>query len=365
MLGVYLPFWPVWLSAQGLDAAQVGLLVAVTLWTKVLGLPAVAWLADSWGRTTQAMAVCAGLSIAAFAGFFAAEGFAAILFIQVLAALSFQALIPLGESHTLRAVPRLGLNYGRVRLWGSLSFIAGSLLGGFLVSRDLTGGLLWALIGALFLGLLAALALPPLAAPPKETAPSPRRALALLTDPTFALLLVCAGLLQASHAVYYGFSAISWQAADISGLAIGWLWAVGVVAEILLFTVGDRLVGRYGPARLLGAAALAGAVRWTVLAVTADLVVLTVAQCLHGLTFGAAHLATVHLLARRAPRRLSATAQGLYSAISGGVIMGLAVFAAGQLYAGFEAKAYFAMVLLSLAAWPLSRALRNRGEEPD
>ncbi len=364
MLGVYLPFWPVWLSAQGLDATQVGLLVAVTLWTKVLGLPAVTWLADASGRTTRAMALCAGLSIVAFAGFFAAEGFAAILLIQVIAALSFQALIPLGESHTLRGVLNLGLDYGRIRLWGSLSFIAGSLLGGFLVSRDLTGALLWALIGALLLGLLSVLALPALAAPPREPAPSPRRALALLANPPFLLLLVCAGLLQASHAVYYGFSAISWQAAGISGLAIGWLWAMGVVAEIFLFTVGDRLVGRFGPARLLGAAALAGALRWSVLAVTTDFIVLTAAQCLHGLTFGAAHLATVHLLARQAPRRLTATAQGLYSAISGGVIMGLAVFAAGQLYAAFEAKAYLAMVLLSLAAWPLSRRLRNLPGNP-
>ena len=181
----------------------------------------------------------------------------------------------------------------------------------------------------------------------------------ILTDRAFLLLLVVAGLLQSSHAVYYGFSAITWQAAGHSGFAIGWLWAVGVLAEILLFTVGDRMVSRWGAARLLMVAALAGVLRWTLLATATGLPILVVAQSLHGLTFGAAHLATVHFIGHRAPRGLAATAQGFYAALSGGLMMGLSVLASGHLYEAFEAWAYLAMTGLCLLAFPLSLGLRN------
>jgi PPP family 3-phenylpropionic acid transporter len=111
-LGVYLPFWPVWLAHRGLTAAEIGLLLALTSWIKVLALPPVARLADLSGRPNAALALLAALTLAAFSGFFLARGFAGILTVQLITALVFHSLIPLGESQTMAAVRRDGLASG-------------------------------------------------------------------------------------------------------------------------------------------------------------------------------------------------------------------------------------------------------------
>src|SRR3546814_10848843 len=99
---------------------------------------------------------------------------------------------------------------------------------------------------------------------------------------------------------------------------IGLLWAEGVIAEVLLFACGAKVVQRLGPARMLLLGALAGVVRWTLLAASTDLAVLFAAQALHAFTFGAAHLGAIAFIARAAPAGLSATAQTLYTTLAMG-----------------------------------------------
>src|SRR5690606_16104494 len=119
-------------------------------------------------------------------------------------------------------------------------------------------------------------------------------------------------LIQASHGVLYGFGTLHWQSAGHAKDTIGWLWAEGVVAEILLFSFGAAVLRRLGSPSLLMLGGVAAAGRWILLGFSTDLPVLVVAQLLHGLTFGATHLAAIDFLGRAAPPGLSATAQSLY-----------------------------------------------------
>ncbi|MDH3476146.1 MAG: 3-phenylpropionate MFS transporter [Rhodospirillales bacterium] len=366
-LGVYLPFWPVWLAHRGLAAAEIGLLLALTSWIKVLALPPVARLADLSGRPNAALALLAGLTLAAFSGFFLAEGFAGILTVQLMTALVFHSLIPLGESQTMAAVRRDGLDYGRVRLWGSLAFILGALGAGELLTGRSPELLLWLILAALGATLTAALALPASRNPENTGKPgagsmtrgSPRLR-SLLADRGFLLFIATASLLQASHAVYYGFSALAWRAAGMSEAAVGWLWSEGVLAEILFFWASAPLLRRGGPASLLVLAGLAGLLRWVLLGATTALPLLIAAQALHAFTFGAAHLAAVHFIAERAPPGLSATAQSLYAALSGGLAMGLSTLLAGWLYQAEGAGAFYAMAAMSAAGFALAGLLAWR-----
>lgn len=357
-LGIYLPFWPVWLADRGLNAADIGLLLAFTAWVRALSLPPIARLADHLGRVKAAIALLALLSLISFTAFLAAGDFWSILVVQLLTAVTFHSLIPLTESHAMRAVGAQGLDYGRIRLWGSITFIVGSLGAGFLLNDRAPMVLLWLVLGALAATFLAALCLPEQQTKHREAAAKPGFRV-LLADRALLLFFLAAGLLQASHAVYYGFSALSWRESGLSDTAIGWLWAEGVLAEIAFFAVSGSLFRQRSPVFLLSLAALGGLVRWTVLASTASLPTLIAVQGLHALTFGAAHLATMLFIARRVPESLSATAQGLYAAISGGLVMGLVSLMAGGLYDAFQAQAFYAMAVLSVAglilAWTLSR----------
>lgn len=359
-LGVYLPFWPVWLAGRGLGAEEIGLLFALAAWTKVVTTPAIAQAADRSGRGKTALVVLAGLSLLVFAAFIPARGFWPILIVMLFAAASFHGLIPLGESLTMSAVTRARLDYGRIRLWGSIAFVLGSLgAGAFLTGRD-PDLVLWLILGALGLTLLATAAMPGQDRPP---APAERRGmLSLLGERRFVIFLAAASLLQASHAVYYGFSALHWKAAGHSEITIGLLWAEGVVAEIVLFAAGGAAVARAGPAALLAVAGLGGLVRWTLLGLSTALPVLLAGQVLHAATFGAAHLGAMHFIARNAPPGLSATAQGLYAALAGGVAMGLALLAAGWLYDAYQGNAFFAMLGLSAGGLLLAVMLQRQSQ---
>ncbi len=362
-VGIYQPFWPVFLKSRGLSAAEIGWIFALTSWIRIATGPAIAQIADRSGRAKATLVVVAALCLAIFTGFYSAQGFWPILLIMLPAAVCFQPMIPLIESQTMAAVQRERLDYGRIRLWGSLSFILGTVGAGSLITDRSPDLVFYLVLGALALTLLAALALPAAQARrPEGTSFNP---LKLLRDRRFLLFLGAASLIQASHAVYYGFSALHWQAAGLSEATIGWLWAEGVAVEVLLFAFSGRVMARASPAALLVLAALAGMLRWTVLAASTDLGVLIAVQALHALTFGAAHLGAMHFLARAAPAGLAATAQSLYSALSSGVAMGLAMLLAGALYEAAAGRAFLAMTVLSAAGLVLALVLRRHDRRPE
>jgi PPP family 3-phenylpropionic acid transporter len=234
-----------------------------------------------------------------------------------------------------------------VRLWGSAAFIAGSLGAGVLLDTIAARDLIWLLLAGMVVTAAAALALAPLAPRAASTrAGAPSSARALLRAPAFLAASAAAGLVQASHAVYYGFSALAWQAAGLDGAAIGALWALAVVAEIVLFAISARLP--LAPTTLLLAGAAGAAVRWGAMAFDPPTMLLPVLQCLHALSFGATHLGALGCVARAAPAEFGATAQG-YLAVALGLVMAVAMGVSGLLYARSPGLAYAAMTLTAAA----------------
>ena len=128
---------------------------------------------------------------------------------------------------------------------------------------------------------------------------------------------------------------------------IGALWAEGVVAEIVLFWLGNRLLSRFGAANLLALGAAAGIIRWTAMGFSDALWVALLTQALHAFTFGAAHLGAMHFIARAAPEGMAATAQSLHGAVGAGIAVGLVMAVAGLLYENFANGAYFFMAAIA------------------
>ena len=343
VVGLFMPYWPPWLESRGLDAAEIGMVLALTTWAKVAATPIAAGIADRMGRRRPVMLTLACCAAAAFCLYAAADGFAMLALAALALGLCFPPLLPLGENLTVLAARVRRFDYGRVRLWGSLAFIAGAWGGGALMGGDarLAPALV---IAAAVLTALACAALPDVRAP--RASGSFSGVGALLRDPAFAAFLTVASLIQCSHAAYYGFATLHWRAAGVEPAAVGALWAEAVAAEVVLFAFSDRVLRRFGVAPLLAAAAGAGALRWLVIAATADLAALAAAQALHAVSFGAAHLAAMRFIQRAVPPERSATAQGLYSAVAMGAGMALATMAAGALYESAPARAFQAMAAM-------------------
>ncbi len=364
LMGLQLPFWPVWLASRGMGPAEIGTLVAIGLVAKVLINPAVAHVADRTGARRQTMIALALIGLAGYVLFALVSGFAALAAVTVLAFGAIGALGPLGENVTLLAAREGRFAYGRVRLWGSLTFIAGAMGGGWLLADASASIILWCVIAGAVLILGACFLLPdvrvavgqakqPSAGADISKGDAPQGAAKpttplrrLMGDRGFLLMLLAASLVQTSHAVYYGFATLHWQAAGLSSSLIGALWALGVLAEVILFAAGAAVLQRIGPVPLLLLAGLAGVLRWTVTALTTALPALLVVQCLHAFTFGAAHLAAMTFIARTVPASESASAQSLYSSIVMGVAAGIVIPLAGVLFGAAGGAAYFAMAAL-------------------
>jgi PPP family 3-phenylpropionic acid transporter len=356
-----LPFWPLWLESRGMGAGEIGILLGAAFWVKVATNPLVGGLVDRRGDRRRPMIALAAACLACYALFAVADGFWALLGVSVLTGVFFSALLPLGESLTMRTAHARGFDYGRIRLWGSIGFILTATLGGRLIEGRAPDIVLWLILAALGATLLACIAMPDVRLTPAIHGTRP--VWRLVCNPTFVLFLASTGLLQASHAVYYGFATLHWRAAGLDEAVIGALWAEGVVAEILLFAASGAIVRRLGPAGLLLLAAGGGVVRWTATALSTELGVLLAAQTLHALTFAAAHLAAMHFIVRAAPPELSATAQTVYAAVGMGIVFGATMWAAGGLYAAFGGGAFLAMAGLSAAGGlvALMLAARSRG----
>ena len=169
-----------------------------------------------------------------------------------------------------------------------------------------------------------------------------------MRDRPFIAVVAAATLIQASHAEYYGFSAVQWSAAGFDGTVIAALWALGVAAEIVLFALQSRLPPFFEPTVLLLTGACGGVLRWIGMAFDPPVFMLAALQLLHALSFGATHLGALMFLVRHAPPAQAATAQG-YLAIASGVAMAGAMALSGVLYRDFGSAAYAAMALMAIA----------------
>lgn len=346
MSGIHLPFWPIWLSAQGIGAGELGLLLGVAAWARVLASPLVGNLADLSGERRRPAIWCAWASLLVAAQFLWAESFWPFLLLSILFGLVWSPILPFGESLAL-AGARLGqFDYGRVRVWGSVSFMLVNLAAGLALTGRPPELILPLVLAGIAACLLACHLLPGQRLPParRERGQPVGR---LLAEPRFVLFILAVGLAGASHAGYYAFSAIEWRRIGLESWLIGLLWAEGVLAEIAVFVLAPQLLRRFAPLTLLLVGALAGLVRWPLMALCETLLTLFLLQGLHALTFAASHLGAMQFLARAVPPALSASAQSLYSSVVAGILMGLALLLAGHLYGFLGAGAYHVMGLLS------------------
>ena len=349
-VGIHLPFWPAWLKFRGLDAAEISLILSVGVWIRAFANPFIAHFADRSGANKKIIMIAAGGGVVTYALFGIADGFWMLFVVNVAASAMFMALIPLGENLASRASVEHGFDYGRVRLWGSITFILAAYAGGWVVEETGDAAILWMIVAAMIAAFIAGFGLPERPTRDPATVPDVRfPAFALLRQKRFLVFIAAVSLLQSSHAVLYVFGTIHWRDAGIADDVIGALWAEGVIAEIILFAFSGAVVARVSPIRLMYISAAAGVVRWAILANTTDLTTLFATQWLHGLTFGAAHLAAMHHMLRTVPERMSASAQGLYSGFAIGLVMGLMMLVTGWLYAGYGGGAFYAMILLSAA----------------
>jgi len=355
-LGTHLPFFTLWLKSVGIDASWIGIISAVPAVTRFTVLPFVTGAA---GKRYSLRAILTVTAVATALGF-AVIGTQYLPFAVLLAYAAtcclWTPMVPLTDAYALGGVARYGLNYGPLRLWGSAAFVAGALVCGLLVDIIAAQHLIWVIASVAALGAVVSLGLQPLDRP-KPPAAAVYGSNALLRDRGFLAIIVAAGLIQASHAAYYGFASITWQAFGLGGLTIAGLWILGVLAEIVVFALSPRF--SLSPALLVVIGGLSAVARWLITAQEPTVAVLAVVQLAHGLTYGLTQVGTMGLLVRHVPGHMMARGQG-YLAACGGIISSTASVVSGLVYANYGQRVYYVMAAMALIAATVMWLARHR-----
>jgi MFS transporter, PPP family, 3-phenylpropionic acid transporter len=356
LIGTHLPFFPVWLKAVGIDSSWIGIITAVPSVTRFTILPLVTGLAERHQSLRAAMVMTAFATALGFSVIGTQHQAVLVFIVYVATACVWTPMVPLTDAYALRGVARYGLDYGPLRLWGSAAFVVGALVCGLLVDVIAARHLIWVIAAMGGLGALVSLTLQRLDNP--RTAPAARQgAGALLRDPAFVAMIVAAALIQGSHAAYYSFASITWQSAGLGGLTIAGLWALGVIAEIVVFALSPRFTLQ--PSLLVVIGGLSGLARWLITAQEPSLPVLSLVQLAHGLTYGLTQVGTMGLLIRHVPAHSMARGQGYLAACSG-IVSSIAAILSGAIYARYGNGVYYVMAVMALSGAAVMWLARHR-----
>ncbi|WP_439888236.1 MFS transporter [Pseudomonas sp. MBLB4123] len=331
LLGATAPFLALYFDHLGFSAARIGELVAIPMLMRCLAPNLWGWLGDHTGRRLAIVRFGAVCTLLCFAGIFVSQSYAWLALIMASHAFFWHAVLPQFEVITLAHLRERATRYSEIRLWGSIGFIVAVVGLGELFERISLDAFPWTLVLVMAAIVLSSCWVP--SAEPQQRPSDPQLGgfLRQLRRPGILAFYASVGLMQLSNGPYYTFLSLHLEALGYARGLIGQLWALGVVAEILLFLFMARLLARYSLRSVLLASFLITAVRWLLLGNLADhLWVLLLAQCMHAATFGSFHAAAIHFVQRSFADRQQGQGQALYATLAG--IGG----ALGALYSGYS-----------------------------
>lgn len=353
VLGVYLPLFPSWLQAREVRGLAMGVIAATLPAMGLVAPPVFGFIADALGvRVWLIRAACAGalvvfalLALSSALG--AALGFGG-LFLAALAFAFFRApMFMMADVVAMDASMSSGIAYGRLRLWGSISFALMAIAGGALVDPARPEAFPAAMTAALLAAFTVSWLLPARGEAPFRRPGHPRgeaaaqvpdagssvqqRARALLQSRDFRLFLAASFLAQSANSSYDLCYTLHLRDTGFPESLVGVAWAVGVAGEIALMAFSGPLLQRFAPPTLLAFAFAGAALRWALLSSVRWWPALLAIQPLHAVSFAMMWVASIAYTRDRAPPQILATAQGLFSASAGaGSVIGMLAW--GELY---------------------------------
>lgn len=362
VVGGLAPYWGAYLRSLGFGAPAIGELIAILYATKIIAPNIWGWLADRSGRRMATVRFACLMATVAFAGMLFGQSYGYLALLMALFGFFWNAALPQFEANTMN---HLGANdhyYSRIRLWGSMGFIAAVTGLGELTDRMGLQVVPCALLLLVTVLAVASLVAPSASAQCGDAYHEPFRR--ILLRPNVLGFLVACFLLQASHGPFYAFYSIYLADHGYSGAAIGVLWALGVLAEIMVFLKMHRWLPQFGPRRLMTAALVLAVVRWTLVGAFPDWISLqSLAQLLHAGTFGVYHAVAITLINRFFTGPNQGRGQALYSSLTFGAGVASGSLASGYLWSTFGAAPtwYMAAALAAAGAVLVSRSLPQGG----
>ncbi len=348
-LGAWLPYWNLYLENLGLQAKDIGLLAALVLGTKIIAPSLWGWLADRGGRRTRIIRWGSLLAFLSFTSIFYSQSLLWLGLVVTVYSFFWNAVLPQYEVVTLSHLGGRFRDYSRIRLWGSIGFILAVLLLG-VVFDYLHISYLPLLLGALLFGIWVS----SLFVEEKQIKHSDSQSRGfwhiIAKPPVMAFLFSCF-LLQIAHGPYYTFFSIYLEQAAYSRTAIGGLWSLGVLAEVVVFIYMHQIFARVSIRSIILVTLMLTVIRWLLIGFFADYwFVLLIAQCLHAASFGSYHAVAIELIRRFFKGGHEGQGQAIYSSVSFGAGGAAGALLSGQIWEISPLLCFVSASLVSLLA---------------
>lgn len=361
-VGILAPYFPLYLDARGLTAAEIGLVSALPQALRIVGPTGWGWLADHTAHRVTILRITGFAACVAFAPILLPGGFGFVCAVLFLFHVFFTGQVPIAEAIAtmrLRGDPGAAARYGRMRACGSIGFILVVPLAGYVLDRT---GL--APIPYIALGLLALIFAMTCVVRDGRDAEAPHELVSIrarLREPRVRWFLLSLLLMMFAHSALYAYLSIYLDQLGYSKAEIGVLWALGVATEIALFFSQGRLFKRFDLLRLVEASLLVAVLRFFLIAELAQVaVVLVLAQVMHAATFAVHHSASVLTIQRWFPGRAAARGQALYTSVGYGIGGTLGSLVAAWLWTEVSPSAAFlSSSAAALLGWAAVRRARK------
>lgn len=328
-LGALVPYWGLYLKSLGFTAAAIGTMMATIMATKIISPNIWGWVADHTGNRMGIVRLGGLLSLLAFAGVFISQQYWWLIIVMMVFSFFWNATLPQFEATTFTHLGEQTHRYSSVRLWGSIGFIVAVWIIGQTLEDTKISYLPYVLMGLYISIWLSSYIVPSETNNLVHHEHVPLKN--VLRRPEVTGLLIVCFLMQMGHGPYYTFYSIYMQGYDYTLSFIGFLWALGVLAEVIIFTMMHKLVPKYGLKKLLITSLLLASSRWFIIALfPANISLMLFAQLLHAASFGVYHAVSIQLVHQYFVGKHQGKGQALYSSVSFG-----AGGAVGSLYAGY------------------------------
>jgi len=342
VLGALVPYWGLYLKSVGFTPVEIGTLMAVLMISRIVAPNVWAYIADHREDRMRVVRIASFLTVVLFAGVFGGTGFWWLAFVMLAFSFFWHASLPLIEVQVMHHIRHQPGAYGRVRLWGSLGFIASvTALGPVL---DAAGP--WWILPALIM-LMAGIWLYSLTLPESEMAGHMEHAgpfMKVVMRPEILAFLFACLLMQVSHGPYYTFYSIYLEGHGYSKTVIGLLWAYAVLAEIGVFLLMPRILEQVSVRAVLMASFMLAGLRWLLIGYYPEnLLWLIVAQTLHAASFGTFHAAGMQMVYRFFVGRHQHRGQAVYSTVAFGVGGAIGSYYSGHTWASLGPGLTFAI----------------------
>jgi PPP family 3-phenylpropionic acid transporter len=361
-IGLFNPYAPLWFQSLGFSTLTIGAIASVQSWTRIFGPYAWSWFGDHTGRRTELIRLAVVAELLAALGLLGVQSAVPVALVTGLLFLANSGVVPLSEALLAQAIQSADgksldpARYGRVRVWGSVGFIAAVSAFGVLLETVGIGAFPAFVAGMNSLLLIAALRLPATHVAARHEEPAPPVG-PVLRRPEVAWFFASAFFTVLAHTSLYTFLSLYLVSLGYGKGAVGALWAVSVVGEIVFFWTQGRWFAWLPASRWLQVAAAVAVLRFAATALGGAVwPLLVLAQALHAVTFAAHHAACIAHVQSYFPERLRGRGQALYTTLGYGASGVIGGVGGGWLvsWGGFSAV-FWAASLCAVAAWLCAR----------